>query len=175
MPRVSPTSLPAKEQHTGDAPDVALKDKDLSLDKELDRGDSQIAIPEQRIHKDYLAELAFMEEPVTIRIEPSGQDNAAMTVDCACNGKGAEILDARGKWLELNILPVGIVVTTKRKYVEILARSKQMRVNTPDHMDNKNVDNNTLTRRHNRAHLFSVLKDSDRGHTWLTAILQEAF
>jgi hypothetical protein len=125
---------------------------------------------------EYLAELAFMEEPVMIRIEPSQLDNAAMTVDCACNGKGAEILDARtGKWLELNVLPVGLVVTTKRKYVEILARAKTMRVQTPDHADGKNIDKNDLTRRHARTHVFSVIKDTDRGTAWLTAILSESF
>jgi hypothetical protein len=178
--RVLPTSLPGRETHTDDVREPALPDiKMPALGEGLpERGDEQVAIADARVvaNNEYLAELAFMEEPVMIRIEPSQLDNAAMTVDCACNGKGAEILDARtGKWLELNVLPVGLVVTTKRKYVEILARAKTMRVQTPDHADGKNIDKNDLTRRHARTHVFSVIKDTDRGTAWLTAILSESF
>lgn len=176
--RVLPTSLPGRELHTADVREPALSDiKMPELGRGLpERGDSQIAVPETHINNEYLAALAFNEEPVMIRIEPSGDENAAMTVDCAVNGKGAEILDLRnGKWLEMNILPVGLVVTTKRKYVEVLARSKQMRVRTPDHGDGKNIDNNNLTRTHSRGHVFSVVKDTDKGTAWLTGILNEAF
>jgi hypothetical protein len=55
-----------------------------------------------------------------------------MTVDCWVNGKGAEVWDERTrKWMEFNFLPVGLPIITKRKYVEVLARSKSMKVNTP--------------------------------------------
>lgn len=187
--RVLPTSLPPREMHTADTPEPALKSKDLALDAELDHGDTQIALPETHIDKQYLAELAFMEEPVAVRIEPTQEENAAMTVDCYCQGKGAEVLrmdaqtrfiregrqPAQKDWLELNFLPVGIVCVTKRKYVEILARSKQMRIRTPNHDDGRNVDNNTVTRNHSRSHVFSVIKDSPKGIDWLSAILNEAF
>jgi hypothetical protein len=184
MPRV-------KELHTADIPEPELSDIKLpELGRGLpERGDTQIAIPESRVDKDYLAALSFMEQPVTIRIEPSQEDNAPMTVDCWVNGKGAEVLThqahrlwmesgslpAGNPWLELNILPVNHVCTTKRKYVEVLARSKTMKVHTPDHGDGKNIDNNSVTRKSARTSVFSVIKDSPKGAEWLTAILNESF
>lgn len=176
--RVLPTSLPGREVHTADVREPELADIKLpELGRGLpDRGDTQVAIADTHIDREYLAALAFMEEPVTIRIEPTQEENAPMTVDCWVQGKGAEVLDARtGKWLELNFLPVGISCTTKRKYVEVLARSKTMRIRTPDHGDGKNIDNNSVTRAHARSHVFSVIKDSDKGTAWLTQILNEAF
>lgn len=176
--RVAPTSLPGRETYTDDVKEPALSDIKLpDLGKGLpERGDTQVVTADSHIDKDYLDALAFMEEPVTIRIEPPQSDNAAMTVDCWVNGKGAEVKDVRtGKWLELNILPVGVVCTTKRKYVEVLARSKTMRVRTPDHGDGKNIDNNNLTRAHARSHVFSVIKDTDKGTAWLTDLLSQAF
>jgi hypothetical protein len=171
MPRV-------KELHTADIPEPGLSDIKLpELGRGLpERGDTQIAIPESRVDKDYLAALAFMEEPVTIRIEPSQEDNAPWTVDVWVQGKGAEIWDERtNKWMEFNFLPVGRVCTTKRKYIEVLARSKTMKVRTPDHGDGKNIDNNSVTRQHARTTVFSVIKDSAKGAEWLTAIINEAF
>lgn len=177
--RVPPTSLPARELHTADVREPELSEVKMPpLGQGLpDRGDTQVAIPDAHISKDYLAQLAFMEEPVKIRIEPPAADNPQMTVDCYCNGKGAEILDERtGRWLEFNILPVGLVVTTKRKYVEILARSKTMKVSTPDHSDGRNIDNNNVTRAHARSHVFSIIEDKNpRGAQWFTALINEAF
>jgi hypothetical protein len=172
--RVLPTSLPGRETHTDDVREPALSDiKMPALGEGLpERGDEQVAIADARVvaNNEYLAELAFMEEPVMIRIEPSQEDNAAMTVDCACNGKGAEVLDARtGKWLELNVLPVGLVVTTKRKYVEILARSKTMRV---QHARPRRWQEHRQQRPHAPARPHArVLGDQGHRprHAWLTA------
>jgi hypothetical protein len=176
--RVPPTRRPAREVSTDDVREPALDAIAMpELGKGLpDRGDTQVALPEGHISNDYLEALAFNEEPVRIRIEAGSDENPQMTVDCWCNGKGAEIFNPTTKrWLETNCLPVGLVIITKRKYVEILARSKSMRVRTPDHGDGKNIDNNTVTRHHSRAHVFSVIGDSERGVEWLTQILNEAF
>jgi hypothetical protein len=191
MPRVAPTKLPAHETSTADVREPDLPEVKMPpLGEALpERGDTQIALPDSHIDKDYLAELAFMEEPVTIRIEPANEENAAWTVDCWVQGKGAEVLKQDAQrvwmengslpgghpWLELNCLPVGVVCTTKRKYVEVLARSKTMRVKTPDHADGRNIDNNNVTRTHVRGHVFSVIKDSGKGSAWLTRLLNEAF
>lgn len=176
--RVQPTSTGSSELHTGDTAEQALPEiKMPRLGEGLpERGDvgESIVVASGRLDKDYAAELAFNEEPVTIRIEPGNDEKAPMTVDVFCNGKGAEVL-MNGKWVELNILPVGLVVTTKRKYVEILARSKQMKCTTPDHADGKNIDNNNVARRHSRQHVFSVIKDSEKGVEWMTRLMNESF
>lgn len=121
----------------------------------------------------YLQELSFMEEPVTIRIEPPQEENAPLTVECWVNGRGAEIL-RNGRWQEMGFLPVGVVITTKRKYLEVLARARTMKVNTPEHsVHDANPDNN-LRRRNVRLNSFSVITDANpRGAAWLTQIFSE--
>ena len=81
---------------------------------------------EKGTSKSYLDELAFMEEPVTIRLEPSAEKNAPAWFPASVNGEGAEVLQPDGRWLHMaeGYLPVGRRVTTKRKYVEVLLRAK---------------------------------------------------
>lgn len=176
--RVPPVNRPAREMHTDDVREPGLPDIQMpALGAGLpDHEDTQVLLPGAHMDREYLDALAFNEEPVMIRIEPGQDENAAMTVDCWVQGKGAEVFDTRtSRWLELNCLPVGIVVTTRRKYVEVLARSKTMKVRTPDHGDGKNIDNNNVTRSNSRSVLFSVIKDTDKGVAWLTRILNESF
>jgi hypothetical protein len=66
-------------------------------------------------------------------------------------------------------------VTTKRKYVEILARSKTMKRAHARPRRRQEHRQQHVTRRHIRGHVFSVLKDTPRGTAWLTALLNEAF
>ena len=53
--------------------------------------DGDIVIGEKIGNADYLDELAFMEEPVTIRLEPSSDKNAAGAFPIWVNGKPAEL------------------------------------------------------------------------------------
>ena len=75
----------------------------------------------------------------------------------AVQGKGAEIFE-NGKWLEIGWLPIGREIITKRKYVEVLARSKSDAVKTVH--DDATVANprNTLQRRTSANYPLSILQ-----------------
>jgi hypothetical protein len=118
--------------------------------------------------KDYLAELAFMEEPVRIRLEPSTDKNAICKFVVYVNGQGAEIL-LNGKWLSIGWLPVGQEITVKRKVLEVIVRTKIDTIHTE--VRNKDSDQpfNTEQRFTSAVHSFSVIEDkSPRGAAWLS-------
>lgn len=169
--RVLPTALPASELHTADLataepPPASFENRSetiIPVDKPLDR--------------DYARYLAFMEDPITIRIEPSDEEHAPTVVDCWVNGKGAEVMDTiTGKWMELSCLPIGGPIITKRKYVEVLARSRTDRVvaNETNNRPDPGKDGWTINRRTQRKTLFSVIHDpSPKGAEWLTRLYAE--
>lgn len=131
-----------------------------------------VAAPEDVLKADYAAALAFNEEPITIRIERSAEKFAPSVVDCWCNGKGAEVLIG-GRWVETAYLPVGVPVTTKRKYVEILARSKIDSVNTKIEDRESEKPRNLVERFTSSKSPFSVLEDKNpKGAAWLTSLVR---
>lgn len=119
-------------------------------------------------------ELAFMEEPMTIYIEPSGSEEAEQFAYVAVNGKDAEVFDhERQRWIPMGYLPVGREVTTKRKYVEVLARSKPQKVKT--RIDDPRGDPRNVIQRFTHSRFpFSVLEDRNpQGRAWLSRIKAE--
>ena len=65
-------------------------------------------------------------------------------------------------------------ITTKRKYVEVLARSKTETVRTKTGDANQENPENTLVRSIARRASFSVLEDQNpMGRAWLTRLLSE--
>jgi len=122
------------------------------------------------INDDYADELAFNEEPVTIRIEPSSDKNAAAHVPLWINGRGGEVL-LQGQWVPCGYLPVNTVLTTKRKYVEVLMRAKIDTVNT-DVIEEQGKDPvNKVKRFTTAAHTFSIIKDKNPlSQAWLTEL-----
>ena len=80
--------MPRHEVHT-DSVKIDQFD-DLVGDSAL-KGRENIVIADKPLNKDYLDELAFNEEPVTIRLEPSTDKNAATWFPIWVNGKGAEV------------------------------------------------------------------------------------
>lgn len=153
---------------------------DVKIDQNADLvGDVQmrdrenIVVADKLPNKDYLDELAFNEEPVTIRIEPSADKNAALWHPVWVNGKGAEIL-INDVWREYGFLPIGEVITIKRKYVEVLLRGKIDNVTTEVSeikTDGSNNMENRVKRITTASVSFSVLKDANRmGAAWLTEI-----
>lgn len=177
--RVAPVApMATGEIHSGDhdhqdVPSIVMPGLGESISDDL-RENTQEALGAHAAN-DYLTELQFMEQPVSIRIEPGQEENAPLTVECYVNGKGAEVF-LNNRWQEMGFLPVGVVVVTKRKYVEVLARSRTMKCSTLDHSDLNNVDKNEVRRRNVRLHSFSVVHDpSPRGVAWLTQIFNELF
>jgi hypothetical protein len=130
--------------------------------------DGDVVIGERIANADYLADLAMMEEPVVIRLEPSAEKNAAGAQFFSVNGKWAEIF-INGRWHEQGWLPVGQVLTIKRKVLEVILRSKT------DSVHNKILDpeserpNNVIDRYTTPTTSLSILEDRNpKGAAWAT-------
>ena len=161
-----------KELHTSDV-------KIEQAEPIVDRGDQGgIAIvakalkidPAKHPHleKSYYDELAFNEEPLTVRFT-SGQDrHAPKFVDCSVNGKGIEVLMDNGKWLEVFQVPVNQNVVMKRKYVEVFARCKHTYVTARHEYEGNNPDPiNKTVPTSDFKHPFSTVEDKNpKGPEW---------
>ena len=125
---------------------------------------------------DHLAELQFMEEPVTIRIIPSGAENAPTAFPFWVNGKGAEVFQ-RGRWEEVTYLPVGRELTIKRKVLELVIRQKVTNVRTPASMSAEGEHpDNTVTRTTSAVCMFDLIEDRNpRGVAWLAEMRRRNF
>jgi hypothetical protein len=152
----------------GQRPNVDLEDLVNFI-----RGESIVDnVGEKPLLPEYADALAFMEEPVTIRIEENSRSDFPEThVPVAVNGKEAEVLQ-NGQWLAIGWLPVGVPLTTKRKYVEVLARAKPDAIRTVHDDANVERPRNTVQRRTSSSYPLSVIRDDNpRGHEWLSRIM----
>ncbi len=132
--------------------------------------DGDVVLTERTHQQDYLDELAFNEEPVTIRLEPSSDKNAAGALPVWCNGKGAEVL-INGQWRECTYLPVGQVLTTKRKYVEVIVRAKVDTIHTKIQEMDSERPNNRIDRFTSPTTSFSIIEDRNpKGAAWVSEI-----
>jgi hypothetical protein len=126
---------------------------------EIGRGD----VDEIEVVKDVSKadKLAFMEEPVTILVMSSGDQNEIPLVQVAVNGVTQFIRRDEP-------------ITVKRKYVERLARCKKTDFNQALDDSQGEVSFNVLTRRHSLRFPFSVIQDPNpNGAGWLKQILTE--
>ncbi len=165
--------MPRQALHTDD---IKIEQKsDISDDPSKYTGD---IVKAEKIDRAMADELAFNEEPMTIRLEPSSEQNAATSYPVWVNGKGCEVL-MNGRWLEMTYIPVGIVVTTKRKYVEGLIRSKIDTLHTTKtDVEDVRVDSESnVIRRFTRAvHSLSIIEDRNpAGIAWLSEIRRRNF
>jgi hypothetical protein len=162
-----------RELHTSDMQVEQRPQIIMPNDGPLDQSPEALLTADGPDFNDYADALAFAEEPVTINIGRSSEKFAPRTVHCAVNGKGAEVL-INGKWCEMLYLPVGVPLTTKRKYVEVLARSKTDTVET-NVVERDNEDPvNAIDRHTSLKAPFSVLHDANpRGADWLNKLVYE--
>jgi hypothetical protein len=141
---------------------------------ERDEGDV-ILVDRALATKEYKAALAFMEEPVTIRLHPSSDINAIATFEVRVNGKGGEIF-RHGRWFEATWLPVGEEIIIKRKYLEVIARAKIDTIRTPRMESLREHPDNRPTRFTSSVHSFSMIEDRNpRGAAWLTELLRRNY
>ena len=106
-------------------------------------------------------EMMFMEELVKIRVEPLTEKNPRKIIDLYVNGKA--------EWV-----PVGRPWIMRRKYVEVLARSKPISVQTKHEQPEEALDpQNEVIRSSSAQFPFSVLQDTPRGIAWLNKIMAE--
>ena len=168
----TPIRRARKEVHTSDMPIGQLDNIQLPDEGLPERGTSVEAIT-QPLQSEHTKALLFAEEPVTILINKSAEKFAPLTVDCWCNGKGAEVW-ADGRWVEFGWLPVQKPVTTKRKYVEILARSKHMSVNTIVGDMTEESPTNEIGRSNSLKAQFSIIGDkSPMAGVWIQSLMAE--
>ena len=162
----NPVRRPGRELHTGD---MAIAQKDVVESRE--DLDSEIVVAPEQLHKEYVEALAFAEEPVTIRIERGSEKFAPPMVDLWVQGRGAEVL-INGRWVVLGYLPVGFPITTKRKYVEVLAASKHDAIQTKV-LKEEHSERNLIERFTSAKAPFSVLEDKNpKGAEWLTNLVR---
>lgn len=106
-------------------------------------------------------EMMFMEELVKIRVEPLQEKNPRKMIDLYVNGKA--------EWV-----PVGRPWIMRRKYVEVLARSKPMSVQTKHESAEESLNpQNEVIRTTSSQFPFSVLQDTPRGIEWLNRLMAE--
>lgn len=148
QPELSNTELPKR---TLDA---------LTDDPDADRG--EILIADASAAGDYAADLAFMEEKVTILLHRGREKNAPT----------AEMVGVNGviKWL-----PVDTPIKIERKFVENLARAQPINVNTRSgESSGDDLTFNHVDRSLSSLVSFSVLDDPNpRGREWLTRVMRE--
>lgn len=107
------------------------------------------------------ARLAFMEEKVDVMVHESADPNAEPVVHVAVNGSN-------------QFFPRGQVVTCKRKYLEVLARAKEVGINTREALD-RDGNRTTVIGKHAALRFpFSVMRDENpKGATWLKSVLAQ--
>lgn len=127
--------------------------------------------------KEYADNIAFMEEPVTVIIEPSQDKNAATWIAVWNNGKGCEVLVNR-QWREMTggYIPVGIELTIKRKYLAILAGSKIDSVETVVVETPGQDPDNRIKRVTTSNCSFTIIEDRNpKGRAWLSSLRRTSF
>jgi hypothetical protein len=131
------------------------------LDMPIDRESIAIEPVVSSLTKNDFAEMMFMEELVKIRVEPLNEKNPRKMIDLYVNGKA--------EWV-----PVGRPWIMRRKYVEVLARSKPMSVQTKHESAEESLNpQNEVIRTTSSQFPFSVLEDTQRGIEWLNRLMAE--
>ena len=150
-----------KELHTEEVrgrakPNINLQDTVTDI-----RDNEEIIVESNGLDMVYFDELAFMEEKLTVRLEPSADRYSPKFIDVAVNG--------RIEWLE-----VGKPIQVARKYIEVLARAKSDTFITIAPNTNDENPVNMISRNTSQKYPFSVIKDPNpRGYQWLTTVLSQ--
>lgn len=114
------------------------------------------------LNKDYTDALKFNEDVLEISLEPSSEENAPTVIDVTVNG-------------ETMWIPVGQNVRIKRKFVEVLMRSKPVAISTMHDEIGAKVINNRIIRNTRAKYPLSILSDpaQGKGVEWMRRIRAE--
>lgn len=149
--------------------------KDVSIQPGVTREPEIVQTDSSIADKDYLAELAFNEDPITIRLEPSTDKHAATMFPVWNNGKGAEMF-LNGRWVEMGWLPVSQDIIVKRKTVATLIGAKIDRIDTNVVQRPDEDPQNTVKRFTSALHSFTIMNDpSPKGAAWATELRRRNF
>lgn len=160
----------AREIHSDTLGKIDQK-PDISDNPAEYEGDIVVAGSSVLDDKEYLDQIAFSKEPITIILNPSSEKNAATSFPVWVNGKGAEVL-MNGRWTEMGYLPIGRPITIRRMVLEVIVRAKVDTINTVQSSDpdSERVDNR-VTRFTAPVHSFSVVSNqSPRDAAWLAEL-----
>lgn len=164
--------MPSKpEMHSGD-----VKIDQMPPIDDISKYDGDVVVADAGIaDRDYLAELKFMSEPVTIRLQPSTDRNAATSFPCWVNGVPAEVFQ-RGKWTQIGYLPVAQVLVVKRSVLEVILKAKVDTVTTQVVGQGDDSVDNRVNRFTTPVHSVSVIEDKNpKGGAWMTEIIRRSF
>ncbi len=126
------------------------------------RESEQIAVLDKPLEKEYADAVAFGEDELEIMLQPSSEENAPMIVDVYVNGEP--------KWI-----PVGERVRLKRKFVEVLMRSKPISIQTNHEDVGAKIIQNRIVRNQRAKYPMSILFDpSQKSHEWQRRVMMEA-
>jgi len=114
------------------------------------------------LDKNYADALKFNEDVLEIMLEPSSEENAPTVIDVTVNGETV--------WI-----PVGQNMRIKRKFVEVLMRSKPVSVSTAHEDIGTKVINNRIIRNTRAKYPLSILSDpaQGKGMEWMRRIRAE--
>jgi len=120
-----------------------------------------IPVESKSLNSDHMEALKFNEDELIIILQPSSEENAPMVIDVAVNGES--------KWVR-----VGVEEKLKRKFVEVLIRSKPISVQTTHDEVGAKVINNRILRHQRAKYPLSVMYDpSPKGSAWLHRVYME--
>jgi hypothetical protein len=170
---LSPEHFPAPQHDPIDI-GVALHTTPDPIETEV----QAMAMSEASAKNVYLDDLKFNEQPVSVVIPRSAERNAPGYVHCKVNGVGAEVLNPITKqWMRWEWLPLGVVLTVKRKYLEVLARARKDSVTTREvnPFPLPNQDGFVLERDTTQVAPFTVRHDpaGERGADWYRRAMTE--
>lgn len=153
-----------QETHSEDLPKRVLPPigNDLQDDPRYALGGEEIVSDElELISKEYLDELAFMQEVLKVMIYKGREKNAPMFVPLGVNGK-------------LNWFPVEQEIPMKRCFVEVLARAQPMDVETKIEDEQAEHPVNKILRSTRSLYPFTVTHDPNpKGPAWLAKVMRE--
>ena len=139
---------------TQDPADIILGDGTLLM------GGIDVAAIDTPMHSDYFAELAFMEESVTVMVHETDDQNAENPVMIGNNGI-------------FKVFHRGIPTLAKRKFVDGLI-VKSTRVSTPEVLNAVGERTNIIKQHSAHKYSFTMIQDRNpRGVEWLTRRMAE--
>lgn len=125
-------------------------------------GQRIMPVTDQILNKEYLDELAFMEDDMVIMVHESADPNSENPVTVGCNGVFRQFF--RGQQ-----------TIAKRKFVECLI-AKQGRVSTPEYINKAGERARAIRQTSAQKYPFSVIEDKNpKGGEWLRRRLAESY
>lgn len=128
----------------------------------------------KELDPEWAEEMKFLQEPVTIRIQPPNERNPAMAVYAAYNGQGEMLVN--GRWYKTVWYPTGQEITVRRATFEVLLRAQVTRVSTADFKPGQGEPDHNIYRNTTGVYSIDIIEDKSRlGAAWVTAIRRQAF